>query len=52
MATATRSDQGGQYFVKTFQRRLAKWACRQSMAENESPYQNAHEGLFNYIEDY
>ena len=29
------SEQGGQYFGKTFRERLAKWACRQSMAERE-----------------
>lgn len=36
------SDQGGQYFGKQFQKRLAKWKCRQSMAEKYNPYQNAH----------
>ena len=36
------SDQGGQYFGKTFRKRLDKWQCRQSMAEKENPYQNAH----------
>jgi len=36
------SDQGGQYFGKTFRKRLEKWACRQSMAEKDNPYQNAH----------
>jgi putative transposase len=25
-----------------FQKRLDKWACRQSMAEKDDPYQNAH----------
>jgi transposase InsO family protein len=36
------SDQGGQYFGKTFRARLNKWKCRQSMAQKENPYQNAH----------
>ncbi|OJW71427.1 MAG: hypothetical protein BGO59_20150 [Spirosoma sp. 48-14] len=36
------SDQGGQYFGKTFRKRLDKWKCEQSMAEKENPYQNAH----------
>ena len=36
------SDQGGQYFGKTFRDRLTKWQCRQSMAEKDNPYQNAH----------
>jgi transposase InsO family protein len=36
------SDQGGQYFGKTFRDRLIKWQCRQSMAEKDNPYQNAH----------
>jgi putative transposase len=36
------SDQGGQYFGKAFRNRLDKWACQQSMAEKENPYQNAH----------
>lgn len=40
------SDQGGQYFGKTFKRRLTKWACQQSMAEKENPYQNAHAESF------
>ncbi|GHB74861.1 hypothetical protein GCM10007390_30670 [Persicitalea jodogahamensis] len=40
------SDQGGQYFGKTFKRRLTKWAYRQSMAEKENPYQNAHAESF------
>ena len=30
------SDQGGQYFGKTFRDRLTRWECRQSMAEKES----------------
>ena len=38
----THSDQGGQYFGKTFRDRLTKWQCRQSMAEKDNPYQNAH----------
>ena len=36
------SDQGGQYFGKTFRKRLDNWVCQQSMAEKENPYQNAH----------
>lgn len=40
------SDQGGQYFGKVFQKRLDKWACRQSMAEKDNPYQNAHAESF------
>lgn len=44
------SDQGGQYFGKIFKGRLAKWNCRQSMAEKENPYQNAHaESLWSRI---
>ena len=40
------SDRGGQYFGHSFRQRLAKWGCRQSMAEADNPYQNAHAESF------
>lgn len=33
------SVQGGQYFDKTFRKRLDKWQCRQSISEKGNPYQ-------------
>jgi transposase InsO family protein len=40
------SDRGGQYFGHCFRKRLDKWQCKQSMAEANNPYQNAHAESF------
>ncbi len=40
------SDRGGQYFGHHFRKRLDKWQCKQSMAEADNPYQNAHAESF------
>lgn len=40
------SDRGGQYFGHCFRKRLDKWQSKQSMAEADNPYQNAHAESF------